>query len=296
MDALSHALIAYIISSHPALNPVLPFVIVGAVLPDSDIFFSVIADREPALYLFAHGGIAHSVTGVFILAMIGYPTVSLIATAGIISGLSVSGAGVFGPLALLAGGLLHIAIDTAASPGLPLLAPFTDRKFTLAVLPGPSLLLAFTAIGLVAVTVSGLLSFRAALVLYATTVVAYLAIRTGMFLLADTKLTGRKIPLVNPLRWLLIREDEQSYGVRYYTFFSGYSDETVFAKYRGTGKEEVQKSRQMMDVRRMVFSSYTITAERIGDVLILSDPLREKGYLCYPPKYKRVAVPAGEGR
>ncbi len=292
MDALSHALIAYILFSAPGLAPLVPFAILGAVIPDADIFFSANADRNPSLYLFTHGGIAHSITGAFVLSLLAYGAAVLLAVAGIIPANVMTGAGIFGFAAIFAAALLHLAIDVLACPGIPLLAPFVDRKYTLNILPGPSLLLAFAALGAALVTLLRLLPFTSAILLYGGTVVAYLAVRTGMFLIADAKLPGRKIPTINPLRWLVIRESGESYAVQFHTFFSGHSEMVEFGKYRDTDAAEVKRSLKFPDVRRMVFTSYIVTAERIGEVLILADPLREKGYLYYPPKYKRVAVPA----
>jgi len=290
VDALSHALIAYILFSQPGLVPLIPFAIVGTVIPDADIIFPAIADRTPSLYLFTHGGLAHSITGAFLLSLLAYGAAVLAAAAGIIPQGWFLAAGAYGFAAVLAGALLHVAIDTLACPGIPLLAPFSDRKYTLAILPGPSVLLAGAALGLVVVTVLGLLPSASALLLYAGTVIAYLALRTGMFLVADAKLPGRKIPSFNPLRWLVIREDESSYRVGTYTMFRGFSDEAVFEKFRDTDGRELMRASRSAEVRRFLFHAYCVTAERIGNVLILADPVREKGYLYYPPKYKRVAV------
>jgi len=290
VDALSHALIACILFSVPGLTHLLPFALLGAVIPDADIFFPGMSDRIPSLYLFTHGGIAHSIAGAFVLSLLVYGTVVLLAAAGIILPGSIAAAGVYGFAAVLAGALLHVAIDVAACPGIPVLAPFSDRKYTLGILPGPSMLLAIAALGLVGVTMLSFLPFSSAIVFYGVTVILYLAVRTGMFLIAEVKLPGRKIPSVNPFRWLVIQEDERSYRTRYYTLFQGYSDEAVFEKYRNTDAHEIAVASQFLKVRRLFFFSYIVTAERIGPVLILTDPLREKGYLYYPMKFKRVEV------
>lgn len=291
MDALSHALIASILFSAPALSPLIPFAILGAVIPDADIIFPPIANTHPALYLFTHGGIAHSIAGALVLSLAVYGATVLLAVAGLLPAAVMAAAGPAGFFAILAGGFLHIGIDTLACPGIPLLAPFSDRKYTLGILPGPSLLLAFAALGAATVAALRLLPLVSALMLYAGTVVAFLAARAAIFLIADAKLTGRKIPLLNPLRWLVIWEGDLSYTVRRYTFFSGYSDEAVFAKFRDVDAADIERALRFPEVRRMAFSSYCVTAERIGSVIILADPIREKGYLYYPPKYKRVAVP-----
>ena len=290
MDALSHALIAGILFSSPGLVPLIPFAVLGAVIPDTDILFSVISDRNPSLYLFTHGGIAHSIAGAFVLSLLAYASVIMLVSAGIIPVSAVTAAGVYGFAAVLAGALLHIVIDVSAIPGIPVLAPFSDRKYTLGILPGPSLLLAVAAFGVVVVTMLSLLSFSSAMVLYGITVVLYISVRAGIFLIAAATLPGRKIPSINPFRWLVIREDESSYVIRQYTLFRGYSDETVFEKFKNTDARETGLTLQIPEVRRFLFFSYIVTAERTGTSLILSDPLREKGYLHYPMHYKRVEV------
>jgi inner membrane protein len=293
VDALSHALIAYILFSIPPLPPLLPFVIVGAVLPDIDIFLSPVSDTSPPLYLFTHGGIAHSLAGAFVLSLIAFGTAGLLSAAGVIPAVVLSGTGTVGFLAVLAGALLHLAIDLPACPGIPLFAPFADRKYTLAVLPGPSLLLAGAATGVAIASGLRLLPFPSALWFYGNVVVAYLAVRTVFFLYAGARLPGRKIPAVSPIRWLVILEDETAYIIRQYSLFHGYSGESVFGKYRGTNAREIAGLAGLTEVRRLVFHSYCVTAERIGSVIVLADPVRENGYLWYPPKYRRVAVPAG---
>lgn len=294
MDALSHALIAYILFSPAAPASLVPFAVIGAVLPDIDIVFSPVADRDPRLYLFAHGGIAHSIAGAVILALIAYGAIAGLVFSGLIPQVVLAGAGIAGLPYLVAGALLHVGIDTLACPGIPLLAPFSDRKYTVAVLPGPSILLAFAALGAVAVAATRLMPFTETFLLYGGTVAGYLVVRAAIFLVADAKFSGRKIPTFNPFRWLVVREDETAYYVRYCTFFSSPSKETVFEKFSGTDSREIAAAARSPEVQRFLFHAYGVTAERIGAVLILADPLREKGYLYYPPRYRRIAVPAGE--
>ncbi len=290
MDALSHALITAILFSSPGLTPLIPFAVLGAVIPDTDILFSLISDKNPSLYLFTHGGIAHSIAGAFGLSLLAAGTVILLTFVGIIPISAVVPAGALGFAAVLAGALLHIMIDVSAIPGIPLLAPFSDHKYTLGILPGPSLLLAVAAFGLVVVTMLSAFPFSSAMLFYGITVVLYIAVRAGIFLIAAVRLPGRKIPSVNPFRWLVIREDESSYGIRYYTLFEGFSDEDVMKKFKNTDAQETGIAFHLPEVRRFLFFSYIVTAERTGSGLILSDPLREKGYLYYPTHYKRVEV------
>jgi inner membrane protein len=257
---------------------------------DVDIFFSLISDSIPSLYLFTHGGIAHSLAGALVLSVLAYLIIVLIAFIGIIPPPALAGYGVYGFAAVLVGALFHLAIDVLACPGIPLLAPFVDRKYTLGILPGPSILLAGAALGLVVVTITQLLAFPQALTFYAWTVLLYLTVRLGSFLFAGTRLPGRKVPGVNPFRWLSISEYETYYSVRQYSLLRGSSAESVFTKYKDTSADEVKSALRFPEARRLFFHSSCVTAERIGSVLVLQDPLREKGYLYYPPHYKRVDV------
>ena len=181
--------------------PLLPFVILGAVIMDTDIFFSLLSDTIPSLYLFTHGGIAHNFAGALVLSVLGYLALVLIALAGIIP-LPAAEYGMYGFAAVLCGALFHLAIDVLACPGIPLLAPFADRKYTLGVLPGPSILLAGAAFGLVVVTITGLLAFPLALTFYAWAVLLYLTVRVGSFLVAFLRLReGRYRELTRSGGW-----------------------------------------------------------------------------------------------
>ena len=96
--------------------------------------------------------------------------------------------------------------------------------------------------------------------------------------------------MVNPFRWLTLSEDEMRYTLRQYTLFSASFSEVVFPRYKGSSSAEVKSVLQFPEVRRLFFHSYSVIAERIGSDLILSDPLRENGYLYYPPHFRRVVV------
>lgn len=290
MDALSHALIASIMFSASGFAPLLPFAILGTVIPDADILFPAISDTTPSLYLFTHGGITHSISGAFVISLIVYVTVVMLGVVGIAPPGTSTAAGAFGFAAVLAGALLHLVIDVAAYPGIPFLAPFSDRKYTLGILPGPSMLLAVAAAGCVVAVTFSFLPFSSAIMLYGGTVILYIAVRTVMFMIAAVKLPGRKIPSINPFHWLVIQEDERSYIIRDYTLFHGYSEEVVFTKFRNTDAHETGAASRFSEVRRFFFFSYIVTAERVGSVLVLTDPLREKGYLYYPMKFRRVEV------
>ena len=294
VEALSHSLVVWILFSAAGFVPLLPFAVLGTVIPDADIFYSFISDKAPSLYLFTHGGISHSLAGAFFLSVLSYGVVTSIALIGIIPFSLVAIGGVSGFVAVLTGSLLHLAIDVLACPGIPLLAPVSDRKYTIGILPGPSILLACAAVGLVLVTVPWLMEFSFALHFYTLIVLIYLAVRGVFFLYAGIRIQGRKVPKVNPFSWLAISEEEDHCTVQEYSLVRGVIHESVFLRYKHTSAEEAKSALRLPEVRRLLYYSYCVIAERIGPELILSDPLRENGYLYYPPHYTRVAVPVGD--
>ena len=290
MDALSHALIAAIILIALGQPAFIPFAVIGAVIPDADIFFSLISDRSPRLYLFTHGGIAHSIAGAVALSVLAFLGIALIRATGYIPDWIFAGYGIAAFLILLSAALLHLFIDFLACPGIPLLAPFSDRKFTSGILPGPSVLVMAASAGTLVLIVAGHVPIIAALALYAAIVVVYLACRTGFFLYVRAMVPGRRVPTINPFRWLVITEDDGTFTVRYYTVFYGFSGGEVIEKFRNTDAREVEPYLDLYEVRRFRFYSWIMTAEKDNATLVFYDPLREKGYVWYPPRFRRVVI------
>jgi inner membrane protein len=294
VDALSHALIAIIILTAIGMPAFIPFAVMGAVIMDADIFYPLISGRDPRLYLFSHGGIAHSIAGAFVLSVLAYLAIAALAAAGVIVSPAVLQARTVTFAIILSAAFLHLFIDLLACPGIPLLAPFTDRKYTPGLLPGPSVLLMGSAIGVLVPAVSGLVPVSAALGIFAVITVMYLAVRLLMFLYAAATVRGRRVPTISPFRWLVINEDDDAFTVRHYAVLRGFSEGRVFSKFRNTSRKESGQYLDLPEVRRLRFNSYLITAERTGPAIIFSDPLRENGYIYYPPDYKRVALTAAD--
>jgi len=290
VDALSHALIAAIILPALGLQNFIPFAVIGAVIPDTDIFFSFISDRSPHLYLFTHGGIAHSIAGAVALSVLAFFGIALIRATGFVPAWVFAGYGIGEFLILLSVAFLHLFIDFLACPGIPLLAPFSDRKFTSGILPGPSVLVMAASAGTLVLIIAGRVPIISALALYAAIVVLYLACRMGAFLYVRALVPGRRVPTINPFRWLVITEDDAAFTVRYYTVFYGFSGGEVIEKFRNTDAREVEPYLDLDEVRRLRFYSWIMAAERDNATFVFSDPLREKGYVWYPPRFQRVVI------
>jgi len=292
VDFFTHALTAALLAAAFGVPQLAPFVVLGAVIADTDIFYGWLSDRDPAQYLFIHGGFSHSLAGAGTLSVLGWIAASVVMAAGFVHPVPVPP---FAPVALLAvlgGALLHIGLDTLAVPGLPLLAPFSDRKYSVRLLPGPSIFLMGVSLLVILLAVSHAFDLSVMAIPYAVIIAAFLAVRLVSFLIARVALRGkgRAIPRISPFRWLVIGETPDTWIVGEYRIGNGLNEPEYLAKYPSTSAAEVAPFLTLPEVRRLQYHSSIVTAEKAGDALIFSDPLRESGRIFYPPHYKRVSV------
>jgi inner membrane protein len=293
VDALSHALIVVIIFLAAGITPpLLPFAILGAVIIDADIVFRMISDRSPALYIFTHGGFAHSIFGSVVMGVLATGGVQLAFLAGAIP----AGELILDPphafLVILAGALVHLGIDALAYPGIPLLYPMSDRKITVGILPGPSILLFITTGSLFVTWIAGWVNASTVLRIATLIIILFLGFRILAFLGIHTRQPrGRLVPMPNPLQWLIIDEDETSVSATRYSLTGGISGQERFEKYTNTDPPETKRFLALPEIRRLKFHSYSVIIEKNRSEFIFSDPLREKGYFRYPPDFRRWAIP-----
>ncbi|MGB9246713.1 MAG: metal-dependent hydrolase, partial [Methanoregula sp.] len=241
MDSLTHALIAAILAYALGFPQLLPFVVLGAVIIDADILFSLLSRHHPSLYLFIHGGIAHSFAGAVVMAVLAYAGIALVTLTGFISPAQSWGAGPAGFAAVLAGAFLHLAMDLPATPGIPLLAPLSDRKYAFFVLPGPSIFLMALSLFFVIWMALGVVTLAEGMVVYVVIFCSFLLVRVIAFCASRPALRGatRAIPQVNPLRWLALYDTGDMWTVQEYRVGSGFSGRTVYPRFKHTSKEEV---------------------------------------------------------
>lgn len=291
MDLLTHALTAALLACTFNIPQLMPFLVLGAVIADSDILFAGISGGSPPLYLFIHGGITHSIAGAVLLSVIAWISAVFVLATGLVQSAEVPAISI-SFVAVLCGTLLHIGLDSLAVPGVPLLAPFSDRKFTASLLPGPSLVLMAASLVFLISTGFGVIDPASAIVPYAAVLSAYLAVRLIAFFLARAALRrkGRAVPMMNPIRWLVIGETPDAWAVGEYRIGKGMGITQRVMKFRSTNLGETEHLCTLPEVRRLRFHSYIVTAERVGEEIFFSDPLRESGRIFYPPHYKRVRV------
>ena len=292
MDALSHALVtATLFLAAGGPSSLLPFAIIGAVILDADIFFMILSDRSSALYLFIHGGIAHSVPGAVVMSALAAAGIWLATLPGAVPVWVVTISMLPGFLVLLAGSLVHLFIDVLAYPGIPVLYPLSERKITLGILPGPSILLFITTSSVLIALALGRVSISLALAIATSIVVLFLVFRSVMVLAVRRKQPrGRHIPLPNPLQWIIINEDENTVSVSRYSLSGGIYSTEPFEKYTNTDLHETEQFLSLPEIRRLKFHSYSTVVEKTRSGFIFSDPLREKGYFLYPPNYRRWVI------
>jgi inner membrane protein len=267
VDSLTHALVIAIVLSLAGRPDLIPYGIAGAVLIDVDVLFNGFSDRDPRLYIFTHGGFTHSFFGALLVALLATIPMFLLSNVTPIEPFGIAALG-----AIMAGALSHIALDYLAYPGIPLLYPLSDKKHTLGILGGPSVLIMLASVAYIAAMAAGMaqidrpwpfVTFFALVVALSAGIKACAAFslllfadanssrNSSMRIRANTK--GRTIATINPFKWAVIDG--------------------------------------MPEVRRLKYHSYIVTVEADGESITYKDPLRENGHIWYPPYYKKYCIP-----
>jgi inner membrane protein len=291
VDSLTHAFAVMLPAPDSVSGLYLFALVLGAVIPDIDILFKPFSDRHPSLYMFTHGGVTHSIPGAVAmapLALIGYAVAIAwgafpVPEQGFIWVLM----GAF----FILGTFTHLFLDALAYPGIPLLYPVTPQKYTAGIFPGPSLVL-FGASLVFAIL---LLSGRGGQTLtwaYAGFCILFILTSGGIALAVRAGTRGRAIPTLHPLRWFILAEDDGRYILSSIHLLSGTGPEKIFPKYRNTSPHELEDLVRRPEYQRLRFYSYVITANRDGDWVVFTDPLRAAGIIFYPPYYAELTLPA----
>jgi inner membrane protein len=294
VDSVTHALAAsslFLAVGHPEL---VPFAALGSVAMDIDILLMRFPEKNPRYYVFTHGGVTHSVCGALVVGCTFSALVAAATLAGPGAWLFGAGLGLRGPLALLAGSLTHVFCDFLAYPGIPVLYPFSDRKYTLGIFAGPSLLLLVVSWTFLLTLIFQVTSFdgwRTWSVIFVTYVLAKALLKA--FVATTTE--GATIPTKNPLKWFVIREEDGAYAIQSRHLFSGLTEPRVFPKFTNVSPAEAERYRDLPVVQRHRYNSYIQTVEKNGETITFKDPFRTEGYTPYPFQHATVDVLSGRG-
>lgn len=291
MDSITHALAAIMVFSGPLQGLALLSSVLGAVLPDCDIVLHTLSDRDPRLFIFTHGGFTHSLAGTFVIAAgVGAGFWAWAAATGQNTTLLAIMGIIFFPA--LGGALTHVFFDLLAFPGIPLLYPFRERKVTAGIFPGPSILLLLTSTSFLCFFLVGAATVQW-LYGYAVFVTGVIIVRAGLKAIAVKKFGKKAIPTFNPLKWLVVRDCKDTYHVFFSNLFSSSGEERVYQKGNADSPPDLLERVRHPDVRRFLYNSYIVVAMRQEGGTLYTDPLREDGYIFYPPRYTRVFFSEG---
>lgn len=293
MDGITHAIVAVACFHVSFRGHALVACVLGAVLSDIDVFLHAVSERNPHLFLFTHGGFTHTLPGILVVAAGISAGFSAFAAAtgqqGLIPAIPVA---VFVPA--LAGALTHLTLDVLALPGIPLLYPLFERKVTAGIFPGPSIPLLLTSLAYLTLSLSGSGVDR-----YLSAYTGFIAIvilaRGGLRAIAVHRFGMGAIPTFNPLRWLIVEDAGDSFRVSTAHLFSRPSTEKVYAKGTATIPGNPATLIPDPEVRRFLYNSYIVVAEKQEGGTLFRDPLREDGFIFYPPRHTRVLLPREQG-
>lgn len=292
MDSITHGLVAMLAFHATFPGLLVLFAVLGAVLPDSDVLLSLLSDRDPRLFVFTHGGFTHSIPGSAAIAF------------GVAAGFQawqyLAGQGHVGVTFLVlawalawAGALSHIALDALAFPGIPLLYPASTRKYSAGIFPGPSLVLFGTSLGFLLMHLAGYAG-TGALYAYMAFVGVFVAAHAVLKAFVAARHPGLTIPTFNPMKWLVVREVEDSYEVCSAGLSRECTSIAVFPRYDGVRPEYLDRHSNDPEMARVTYHSYITVAARRDGSIVVRDPLRDSGILRYPPYYRSVRLPEEE--
>jgi inner membrane protein len=289
MDSLTHAFLISAVAVMIGRSEMIPFFILGSVIPDIDILFKHFSDRSPQFFIFTHGGFTHSLLGSIITAIIALLMVFIVSSFFPVSTISWIAWGIVPLLAVTVGAVLHVGVDLLSSPGIPVLYPLSDRKYSLNIFAGPSIFMLFISIIFGIFILLGWAG-KNDLVFYMWIFIAILAVRSGLKGYIAIRITGRVLPTPHLLQWVILNDEGTSVEVQRYRFFRGLSAGVVFPKFLNTTPEEISPYQDLPEVRRHQFYSYLSIVKKDGKTISFHDPLREQHYFWYPPSYQSLRL------
>ena len=191
--------------------------------------------------------------------------------------------------AVITGAILHLVLDFLASPGIPLLWPQNDTKYTLGVFAGPSAVMILISWTFIILFIAGIVQISG-LIFYGILFLLYLAISLTIRVAAAITINGRTLPTINPFRWLVIEKFLNSWSLKNVNLLSrAESGNRTWPALEGVTQDDIDRVSGIPDVRRVMYNSYFTIARRLdnGEIVIM-DPSRIEGIVRYPPYYSSV--------
>ncbi len=285
MDSITHALLALFLLSAAGVQEALLFGVLGAVILDADILFPLFSRRNPRWFIFTHGGVAHSICGAVLAATLIFLGLLPFAATGLLP----IPLGWDTPFWILGGALFHLSLDLLAYPGIPLLYPLSEQKYTIGIFPGPSLALMLISVVYLGMVAGGILSISAPLP-YIVAILLYLGFRTGLKIAFALHVPGRTIPTYHPFRWFSLEENEGSYLFRQHAWNNSLPLVRSYPRLQNLDLQDLEHYNHLPEVRRHRFHSYISVVHKSDGRIVFRDPLREEGFIPYPPVFQTIEV------
>ena len=258
----------------------IPFGILGAVIPDLDILFYLVSSKRPHLYMFIHGGLAHSLSGAAAIAIIAYGILYvLIRTIEYFFHITLPVTfTLLALIAVIAGAMTHVALDFLASPGIPLFWPWKETRYTPGIFAGPSPIMIFISLGFIILYIAGLIPVSG-LKIYGSLFLAYLAISVMIRIAATLKIKGKTHPTINPLKWRVIEKENNSWSLKFVDLLTGRdTGNRTWPALQGVTEEDIARISDIPEVRRVRYhSAFTIAYRRDNGDIVIGDPSRVEG-------------------
>ncbi len=293
MDSITHALLVASLLTAIGAPELIPFGILGAVIPDADLVFHLVSSKRPSLYIFTHGGAAHSIAGAAGMAVMAYGTVNLLILAGthfldVTLPFTVTLSGV--PV-VIAGALLHIALDVLASPGIPLFWPWKETKYTCGVFAGPSAVMIVISLAFLILFIAGIIPIQG-LIVYGVLFLVYLAISITIRIAAARRINGMTFPTISPLIWMAIEKSQNLWSLKFVNLLNGHeSGNRAWPALSGVTQEDIDLISDINAVRRVRYHSlFTIACRMDNRDIVIMDPARWEGIIRYPPYFTSVTL------
>ena len=293
MDSLTHALLVTSMLVGIGALELVPFGILGAVILDADVLFYLISSKRPDLYIFIHGGAAHSIAGAAAMAIAAYG-IMYVVTLAIEHFFLLTFPFTFNLLALVAvivGAMVHVALDFLASPGIPLFWPFKETKFTLGIFAGPSVVMILISWTFIILFVAGLVPISG-LIVYGILFLAYFTFSLTIRIAAAIKISGMTYPTINPFMWLVIEKQTDSWSLKFVDLITGFdTGNRTWPALQGVTEEDMNQVSDIPEIRRVRYHScFTIASRQDNGDIVIWDPARLEKIIRYPPYYMRTII------
>ena len=253
MDSITHALLVATLLAAAGAQEFIIFGILGAVILDADILFTLVSRKRPSLYMYIHGGAAHSIVGSMVMAVGVYSIFFIVSVSAgaVIQVPIVFQFGIAAVLCTIAGAWVHVALDYLATPGIPIFWPRSERKYTAGIFAGPSFFMIVVSWTFLILLIFGIIPVSL-LWTYGVLFLVFLCVRSTIRIIAFIRLPGDTYPTFNPLRWMVIRNNGGSWSAGFFSLTGkALGEAKTYPERTGVTEDDMSEIEFIPEVRRV---------------------------------------------